>query len=358
VAHAWSDNLVDGLRPRRILVVKWSAMGDVVIATATLQDLHDAFPQATIDLDVQPPWEGLFAGDPRIARILGASVRERRRRLAGTARWLREVRAGAYDLIVDLQSNDHTRLLLCALRLGGGRVPRLAGYHRHYPYHVAPHHPARGVHVHERARATLQALGVEPRCERPVLHVPEADRDQALRLRARHDLGGGRYVAFLPGSQSAGYLKRWGAERYARLAHRLHARGIDRVLLLGGPDEIEECARIADACGPWLVNLCNSTSIRALVPLCEGAAAIVANDTGTAHVAAAAGVPMLVVCGPTDPRRVKPLGACVESVQVDLPCINCYRKHCAHHACMRLLSPALVAMRVEALLAREPGGGA
>ena len=73
------------------------------------------------------------------------------------------------------------------------------------------------------------------------------------------------------------------------------------------------------------------------------------NDTGTAHVVAATARAMLVLCGPTDPRRVKPLGAGVATMQADLPCINCYRKHCVHHACMRALTPGHVAARVLAL---------
>ena len=63
---------------------------------------------------------------------------------------------------------------------------------------------------------------------------------------------------------------------------------------------------------------------------------------------------MLVLCGPTDPRRVRPLGPRVETMQADLPCINCYRKHCLHHACMRLLTPGRVAAHVAAMLESAP----
>jgi heptosyltransferase-2 len=76
-----------------------------------------------------------------------------------------------------------------------------------------------------------------------------------------------------------------------------------------------------------------------LLPICDNAAFIVGNDTGTAHLASATGNAMAVICGPTDPRRVKPLGDNVQAVQAQLACINCYRKHCAHHACMAQVSP-------------------
>jgi heptosyltransferase-2 len=60
---------------------------------------------------------------------------------------------------------------------------------------------------------------------------------------------------------------------------------------------------------------------------------------------------MVVICGPTDPRRVRPLGNSVITLQADLPCINCYRKHCSHHSCMRLITPDDVVARIQASLA-------
>jgi heptosyltransferase-2 len=88
-----------------------------------------------------------------------------------------------------------------------------------------------------------------------------------------------------------------------------------------------------------------------VIPICARARVIVANDTGTAHLASATGRPMVVICGPTDPRRVKPLGDNVDAFQAELPCINCYRKHCAHHSCMRLITPAMVEAKVKSMLA-------
>ncbi len=161
---------------------------------------------------------------------------------------------------------------------------------------------------------------------------------------AAHGLEAGRFAVLLPGSQAAGWLKRWGAQRYAALARLLRERGVDKVVLLGGPDELEECAAIAGACDvSWLVNLCGQTKMLDLVPLAAAARLIVANDTGTAHVASCTTTPMVVICGPTDPRRVKPVGENVRALQADIDCRNCYGKTCAHdHACMAAITPAMV----------------
>lgn len=123
----------------------------------------------------------------------------------------------------------------------------------------------------------------------------------------------------------------------------LKEHGLKNVVLIGGPDDHEECAKISSRCGGnWLVNLCGQTRILDIVPLSSAAKLIVANDTGTAHVASCTSTPMLVICGPTDARRVKPVGKHVRTLQADIDCINCYRKECSHHSCMKGVTPDMV----------------
>ena len=336
----------------RILVIRWSAMGGVVIATAAMQDLYEAFPGRTFHLNTMRPWDRLFEHDPRFSDVFTVDLRGQERGLRGILRWLRRVRTGRYDLIVDLQSSDHTRLLLAALQLTGRGSRYRLGHRYGFPYTHAPETLPKGGPAHEIARLTLAIGGVEATTERPVLHIDEKNRVRALELLSANAVSPGRYAVFLPGSQPAGHLKRWGAARYAALAERLHADGLEHIVLLGGPDEIDECAEIARGCRPWLVNLCGETELLDVAPLCAQAKVVVGNDTGTAHIASSATTPMVVVCGPTDPRRVKPMGDNVSTLQTDgLPCINCYCKApCDHHSCMRMISPELVAARVRSVV--------
>lgn len=327
---------------RRILIIKWSAMGDVILATALFEDIARAFPNRDIHLNTLPLWQGLFSEDPRFQRVLAIDLRNPNQRVAGAREWLRQVRSQHYDLVIDLQCNDRSRLLLGLLGLAGCRIPYRLGNRRQLPYNIAPVELPKPAHILNRSRAALQAGNIEATTPRPVLHVPHSHRARARELLATHGLRPGQFAIFLPGCNANGHLKRWGAARYAALANRLYQEGLERIALIGGPDEIEECQRIARACGPWLVNLCGLTAILDIPPLCESARFIVANDTGTAHLAAATPTPMLVLCGPTDPRRVKPLGDNVIALQADLPCINCYRKTCSHHSCMAMLTPPWV----------------
>ena len=333
---------------RRILIIKWSAMGDVVLATALFEDIARAFPDREIHLDTEPSWRDmLFAGDPRFRRILTVDWSTRRNRLAQVLTWLRQVRSTDYDLIIDLQCNDRSRLLLTLLRLSGHRVRYLLGNRRRLPYDIAPEESPMPAHAITRNRAALAAAGIAGLTPRPVLHVSDRHRERAQELMKKAGLVPGNYGVFLPGCNAAGHLKRWGAARYALLAEQLHRSGVAGIVLIGGPDEVDECRRIAELCGPWLVNLCGQTEILDVPSLCEAASFVVGNDTGTAHVAAMASTPMTIICGPTDPRRVKPLGDKVITLQADLPCINCYRKACSHHSCMAVLTPAEVLRHVQ-----------
>jgi ADP-heptose:LPS heptosyltransferase len=325
---------------RRILVIRWSAMGDVLIATTVLEDIRRAFPGREIHLNTMPAWEGLFRGDPRFERVFAVDLRGEERGWSGTRRWLRLVRQARYDLIIDLQSSDHTRLLLAAALLTGGAARHRVGRFRQLPYNHGPGALPEPVAAVERMRAAVRAIGVPTETPRPVLHVPEESRRHAAELAAQNDLTPGRYALFMPGSQAAGWLKRWGAERYAALALHLRDAGVEKVVLIGGPDEVEECERIQALTGPWVVF--PRLAIPTIVPLAEGACCSIANDTGTAHVAAAAPTPMVVVCGPTDPRVVKPVGDNVHALQADIYCKSCYRKTCTHHSCMALISPERV----------------
>lgn len=327
---------------QRILVMKWSAMGDIVISSALMQDICLHFPQSQIDLNTLPPWDRLFQHDPRFSNLLVLDIKGRDKGLLGALRWLCAVRSRQYDLIIDLQSNDRSRFLLSLLRLtGGGGL--LVGNHRRFPYHIGPEPVTEVIDAFRHQQNTLQAVGIPTLTTRPVLHVRSENLARVAELQNHYGLNSGSYAIFFPGCQAAGYLKRWGAKRYAALADLLHQAGLEKIVLVGGPDDGEECEHIHQNCqADWLINLCGQTQILDIVPLAEGARLMVANDTGTAHVASCSDRPMWVICGPTDPRRVKPIGENVKTIQSDLPCINCYRKTCDHHSCMQAVSPELV----------------
>ncbi|SDM64315.1 heptosyltransferase-2 [Geoalkalibacter ferrihydriticus] len=342
---------------RRILLIKWSALGDVIISTAILEDLHQAFPDAIIDLNILPPWDRLFRQDTRVNNLLDIDLRGKDKGWKGIWKWLQTVRKAKYDLVIDLQTNDRSRFLISALRLLSPVRPILMGNRRCFPYHLSPPWTSKPIEVAalDQFRQTLAAGGIQTSTPRPVLQIPEDNRKRAAQLLKDRGLIHNRFAAFIPGCQAAGHLKRWGTDNYVALARQLHEAGLEKILLVGGKDEIKDCEDIAAACGEWVVNLCAKTEIFDLVPIFEQARFIVGNDTGPTHLASCTERPIVVICGPTDPRRVKPAGDNVRAIQADLPCINCYQKECDHHSCMKAISPEMVFEMVKSELENNRG---
>lgn len=330
---------------RRILIVKWNTLGDVALSTAQFEDIYRAFPDAAIDLHTLPEWAPLFADDPRFEDILAIDVLPNAVGRGGIRQWLKRVRHGRYDLIVDLQSNDRSRLLMTLLWLTGAAPRYRMGKIWQFPYTLAPRPDDRIQHPFELQQRTLQSGQIPTPTPRPVLY-PGPERLESVRnLMATNHLEEGKFAVLMPGSHAAGALKRWGSERYARLALLLKQRGVEHVVLVGSKDDLEECQAIEGYCeGGWLHNLCGQTELGDLAPLCGQARLIVANDTAIAHLASCSDRPLVVICGPTDPRKVKPVGDNVVALQAEgLECLNCScAPLCEHHTCMVRITPEQV----------------
>lgn len=328
---------------RKILIIKWSAMGDVVLASAIFEDVHAAFPNAEIDLNTLPTWEKLYQADPRFKEIISIDIRKKGQQIKVIREWLKRIGSKRYDLIIDLQSTDRSRILITLLMLLGKAPQYRMGNNPEFPYTIRPKtKPAHALDIYQ---TVIAMAGIPVKSSRPILHIPTTNQANAKRLLEQHNLEKKTFAVFLPGCQAAGHLKRWGSKNYAQLAQLLHKQGINHILLIGGPDEIEECQKIQSICGEYCINLCGQTEILDIVPLCDQAKFIVSNDTGTGHIAAATKTPMVVIFGPTNPLRHKPAGDNVAALQASedqLDCLNCYQKECSHHSCMRLISPDMV----------------
>jgi len=323
---------------KRILIIKWGGMGDIVISTAIMEDIRLAFPQAELHLNTMPAWQSLFTHDPRFSRVWCVNLQQQPGRWRAYRQWLAEVAAMQYDLMIDLQTNDKSRSLLTMLRLMGKAPALLLGNHPRFPYTIRQRQRLPQAHGFQIMQQTLLCAGIPLRTFAPKLHTPPSSVASAEQLLAEHALQHKSFVVFLCGSHASGQTKRWGAKHYADLVAHYVQQGM-RVVLLGGRDETEECLAIASQHPQHVVNLCGQTSLLEVPVICAQAAAIVANDTGTAHLAAATSTPMAVICGPTNPLRVKPLGQQVLALQLDVSCKNCYAKQCSHHSCMQQLTP-------------------
>lgn len=154
--------------------------------------------------------------------------------------------------------------------------------------------------------------------------LPELPRLQGI---VPEGLPGG-YLAVCPGAEY-GPAKRWGAARFAAAAERLReALGVAEVVVLGGPKDGEEAARVAGNVGAGVRNLTGQTGFDAFLRWLAGARLVVCNDSGAMHLAALLRVPCVAVFGSTEPRLTGPLGKTVAVVREQVACSPCFMREC------------------------------
>jgi heptosyltransferase-2 len=195
-------------------------------------------------------------------------------------------------------------------------------------------------HLSEEYLALGVSLGV-PERPAPPLAIPAAWRERAAALLSDAGHAGGAYAVLAPGA-IYGPAKRWPAERFAVVADALAARGVAAVLA-GGASDRDACREVAGRRKAATLDLCGRTTLSEMAGLCAGAAAVVSNDSGLAHLAAATGAPTVVVFGSTSSAWTAPLGPRVRVVQHAPVCAPCFQRTCTiGYRCLTAVSAAEV----------------
>ncbi len=339
-----------GIRPerlRRVLVRAPNWLGDTVMALPALRALRRALPDA--ELSVAGPWVvPLLEAEPDLGRPLALPAGPARR-LA----WARARRRQELDLALVLPGSFATALeaWLTGARhrvgyAGDGRARLLT-------HAVAP--PADRVHQVDLYLGLLGCLGVRDAPATPTLAVAPARRDEARALWRGAGLGPGAPAVAIQLGAAFGPSKLWPAERLAALAAVLEGDGVP-VVFLGDPTAAPLLAAVARAAGRPLRSLVGRDHPALLPALLAEFAVLVAPDSGPAHVAAAVGVPVVALFGPTDPRLTAPRGAAHAALWRRPPCAPCFLPRCPiDHRCLAALAVADVAAAVRARLgARAP----
>ena len=340
-------------RPSRILIVRLSALGDVVHALPMLDAVRRALPAAHIGWLVEEKAASLLVGQPQIDRLWVAPRAEvvqllRRGRLFAALRllvgFLRELRAARYELVIDAHSNARSSFLaFCSgarRRIGFAHGYAKEGAGWLYTDRVEPTQP-RQLKV-QRALDLLVPLGIDPRGARAVLGISEATREWARAQVAQ--LGGRPVVAIHPGVSGFGAIKQWDPERFGGTALRLARERGARCVVTWGPGEQALAERVVAASGGAAVLGPQTRSILELAALYQACDVVIGADTGPLHLAAALGVPVVGLYGPKDPAIYAPwdarTGVAAAVVSRPVHCSPCNRRTCANGVviCMPAIS--------------------
>jgi lipopolysaccharide heptosyltransferase I len=348
--------------PRKILIVRLSALGDVVRCLPALTALRNAFPQAHIGWIVERPYDELVEGHPDLDEVIVLPRKEWARRAKNPirlpalpfeiSRFFRALKKKRYDVAIDFQGNLRSALVTrwsgAPRRIGLGAPSAKESAHVFYTEKFIP--PA-GVHRLTWNMLMLYALGIKDAAVE--WHLPENAQEKS---RAREFLSSirrtnGPLVVIHPGTSKFGEFKRWPAERFAETARRLHDESGAAIVVTGGPGERELCEAVAGGAAECAV-VAPPTSLKALAALIGEADLFVGADTGPMHIAAAAGVPVVAVFGPKDPAFYGPYGEGHEVVTAEVSCRPCGKRRCKNPMCVTEVTVESVVKSAKKILAR------
>lgn len=343
-------------RPPRfesILVMGPNWIGDAVMSTPVLANLRRELPTARIDLLIPRYMASLFEEHPAINRIWTHDGRlPWPRRLAS----LLAIRRHRYEAMIllpnSLRAALYGRLVGAPVRVGYATDGR-AWLLTHAVYAEAGGPPPHQVASYLRL---VRALGLPVIDEIPKLHASLQARKTADDLWTRHGLATDDSVIGICPGAAFGPAKRWWPARFAALADRLIDDGGWRVVFFGSVQEMPLVEQIRALMEHEATSLAGQDSLDSFKTLVARCAVVIANDSGSMHIASAMGTPVVSIFGPTDPRRTAPMNPLTTVLRRALPCSPCFQTTCpfADHPCMRLIEVDEVYGAVSTILGINP----
>lgn len=329
----------------KILIVKLSAIGDVIHTLPALNALRRHYPQARITWLVETAAADLLVGHPALDRVMishrkhwirGMRSGRRMRHFEALFTFVRRLRAERYDLVLDFQA-----LLKSSLWVLLARSPRKIGFgkgmeHMEKSYlflteRVPP--VSMEIHALERNLLMLAPLGIH--CREAVYRLPVGteDRQAVESLLQAHGLGAKRPLVSI-NPMAKWPTKLWDPAKFSQLADRMAASLGAEICFTGGTEDRPAVARImADMRFP-AVNLAGRTTLKQLAALYARSDVLVSTDTGPMHLGAAVGIPVVALFGPTAPWRTGPYGKAHRVIRHPVGCAPCFKRQCDTGRCM------------------------
>jgi heptosyltransferase-1 len=299
------------MNPNRILIVKLSSLGDLFHALPAVHCLRDQL-HAEIHWVTQTEYVGLVGCFTDVSHTIAYN---RRAPFRGFGALWRELRAEEYDLVVDLQGLLKSALIARMAR-GDVRIgPSFAREGSTFLYTHLAGARQRDRHAVDENMDIVRCLGLRP--TRPVFPVQFPERLLETP---------GPRIGLIPFSRRPS--KNWPEASFAEACRRLRPATGATFYLFGGRNDADGCAAIAAQLPTSVVNLAGATSLIETGSILKQMDLVIGNDTGPMHMAAACGVPVLALFGPTDPRRTGPYGTRHRVLQIPVSCQPCRQRAC------------------------------
>ncbi len=365
----------------RILLIKPSALGDVVHTIPVLVKLRARYPRARIDWLITPENAEIVRCHPALSNVVLFARRDFSKR---GRRWraflsffdlLKQIRRAKYDLVIDMHGQVRSAFFAlitgARVRIGFDRpIKRTLTVSAEHDLKNVPTHGWRGaregswiaythripiptldVHAIDRYLWVGELLGFDDTPPDLTIYLsPETIRNVDRLLSEKGVSASQPLIVLVPGT--IWETKHWTIEGFAGVARQFLHDGY--AVALAGTKRDEQRSRQIAAAAPGACDLSGKTTPADLAALIRRAEVTVTNDSGSMHVAASLGKPMVSIFGPTNPVHIGPYERPDSVVRVDLPCSPCnYRRlsQCPYdHACMKQVTSAMVVERVQKIL--------
>lgn len=345
----------------KILIVKLSAIGDVIHTLPALNAIREHYPDASITWLVEEDAAPLVQGHKALDRVL---VSKRKR-------WLKAFRSGSflntikevyefikalrdtrYDMILDFQALLKSGILI-ALARGRRKIGFGKGLeHMEHSYiFLNERIPAVDMEIHALSRGVmlLHAVGIPTNEVEYKLPVSNHDRKKIDKLMKQHGINGLKsFIAINPVAKWE--TKLWPNEKFAELADTLIDRYDMKIVFTGGIKDYSINQAITSSMKGRAINFAGKTTLTELAALYEKATLVISTDTGPMHLGAAMGTPVVALFGPTASWRTGPYGKGHQIITAELECSPCFKRRCETTDCMYQISMDQVLNGVQKVL--------
>ncbi|MCM8784200.1 MAG: lipopolysaccharide heptosyltransferase II [Candidatus Omnitrophica bacterium] len=339
----------DALQVLRILIIKYSALGDVVLAIPSIRAIKKHFPQARITVLTSRQAREMIAKLPYVDDVVIIDKNRYQSRFQMLKEIGKILRNDVFDLVIDLQNNKTSHLLsylsLSPRRIGydNGKFSFLLNYRlKDTKETISPL---------EHQFRLLNSFGIKCEDKRLELFIDQRDEEYIDNFLNNNWLSASQILVGMNiGASSRWFSKRWPLERFAYLAEELSSKGI-RIIITGTEEDREEIKRNQVLLRTKPINTCGRTTISQLAALIKRCAVYITGDSCPLHLAMAVDTPTVALFGPTDYRKhiAYPKDNLIV-IHKKIFCGPCYRPACKDYECMRRITVQEVADAVIKLL--------
>lgn len=338
----------------KILVIRLSSLGDVVLTTPVVKSLKRQFPESQIFLLTKSRYQDLLKNDPHVFSLIGFDPQDKHKGISGFLELVRQLRTFKFDLLVDLHANLRSFLIRHMLK-----VRTKTKYDKrcvarfllvHFKFLKAK--PNSTIDSYLEA---LKKIGVNSSERNPRIFLDQKGENSLRKFLIEKRIEEDDVVVGIhPGARWK--TKRWTEEKFFRVCHVLNQRPELKIILFGDQEDQGLIERMSGRAKDGKVFQAVSLPLDEFMGLIKRCDCFVTNDSGPMHIASALGVPVVAIFGPTHPQLgFSPIGSENIVLSANVACSPCSlhgQKKCGKKSryCMDLIEPEMVVNAVEKLL--------